>query len=173
MAAALRKRKIASHLAGITSSRDKIFTDNSIALTGIYRAKGNEAPMVYVADAQYCVSGFELARRRNILFTAMTRARAWVRVTGVGSEMAKLKIELDRVAAAGYALSFKYPTKEEIKKIHLLHQDMPADQKERVEADLEALARIVRRVEEGLLDSASLSAETRRLVGRLTEKSII
>jgi superfamily I DNA and RNA helicase len=172
MSAALRKRKIVSHLAGITSSRDKIFSDNSIALTGIYRAKGNEAPMVYVADAQYCVSGFELARRRNILFTAMTRSRAWVRVTGVGAEMAKLKSELDRVAAAGYALNFRYPTKEEIKKIHLLHQDMPADQKERVEADLEALARIVRRIDEGLLDPASLSAETRRLVTRFTEKSI-
>jgi superfamily I DNA and RNA helicase len=168
LAGALRSRKIVSHIAGVTSSRDRVFSDKSIALTSIYRAKGNEAPMVYVADAQYCASGLELARRRNILFTAMTRSRAWVRVTGFGPEMQRLKAELDEVANHDWRLDFRYPTKEQIQKIHLLHQDMPADQKEKVEADLEALARIVQRIEEGLLDPASLSAETRNLVKRLT-----
>jgi superfamily I DNA and RNA helicase len=61
-----------SHLAGVTSSRDLIFVDNSIAITGIYRAKGNEAPMVYVANAEYCFSGSELSKKRNTLFTAIT-----------------------------------------------------------------------------------------------------
>jgi superfamily I DNA and RNA helicase len=168
LSSALRNKRIVSHIAGVTSSRDKVFSDKSIALTGIYRAKGNEAPMVYVADAQYCASGLELARRRNILFTAMTRSRSWVRVTGYGAEMQRLKTELDQVANHEWRLDFRYPTREEIKKIHLLHQDMPADQKEKVEADLEALARIVQRIDEGLLDPASLSTETRNLVKRLT-----
>lgn len=169
LAAALRKKRITSHIAGVTSSRDRVFSEKSVALTGIYRAKGNEAPMVYVADAQYCASGLELARRRNILFTAMTRSRAWVRVTGYGPDMQRLKAELDAVAQHEWRLEFRYPTKEEIKKLHLLHQDMPADQKEKVEADLEALARIVQRIDEGLLDPASLPTETRNLVRRLTK----
>ena len=47
----------------------------SITVSGIFRAKGNEAPMVYIANADYCASGHEMIRLRNILFTAITRSR--------------------------------------------------------------------------------------------------
>ena len=77
---ALRKHDIGAHLVGVSTSRDEVFSDNSIAITSIYRAKGNEAPMIYVIGADYCQGGFNLARKRNILFTAITRSRAWVRV---------------------------------------------------------------------------------------------
>ena len=44
----------------------------SITLTGIYRAKGNEAGMVYVINAQDCnPSAMNLASIRNQLFTAI------------------------------------------------------------------------------------------------------
>ncbi|MCE8470926.1 ATP-binding domain-containing protein, partial [Rhodovulum sulfidophilum] len=76
---ALLRRGIQSHLAGVNSSRDEIFVENSIAVTHIYRAKGNEAAMVYVLNSDYCFSGLELSKKRNTLFTAITRSRAWVR----------------------------------------------------------------------------------------------
>ncbi|WP_250217092.1 ATP-binding domain-containing protein, partial [Escherichia coli] len=44
-----------------------------------------EAAMVYIMDAHYCNVDYELAKRRNILFTAMTRIKAWLRVCGLGS----------------------------------------------------------------------------------------
>ena len=46
----LQKHRIRSHLVGVTSSRDLTFAQSSVALTHIFRAKGNEAPMVYVVN---------------------------------------------------------------------------------------------------------------------------
>jgi len=165
--AALAKFKINSHLVGVTSSRDEVFKDNSVALTGIYRAKGNEAPMVYVLNAEYCVQGIELSKRRNILFTAMTRSRAWVRVTGVGPAMDGVVKEAVRVVENEYRLSFKYPTKDEIAKIKRLHRDMPADEKQALENDLEGLARVLRRIETGDLDPSNLPRSVQNAIKKM------
>lgn len=65
---------INSHTAGVDTTPDVFFTENddSIVFTGIYRAKGNEAAMVYVINAESCYdSFFDLAKKRNQLFTAM------------------------------------------------------------------------------------------------------
>src|SRR5690606_23250168 len=77
---ALSRLRIRSHLVGVTNSRDAVFAPDSVAIAHIYRAKGNEAPMVYVMDAQYADKERNLVTRRNILFTAITRSRAWVRI---------------------------------------------------------------------------------------------
>ncbi len=60
---ALRQHQITAHLAGVTTSRDEVFSPESVAITSIYRAKGNEAPIVYVIGADYCQGGFNLVDR--------------------------------------------------------------------------------------------------------------
>ncbi|MCL4553290.1 MAG: helicase, partial [Candidatus Marsarchaeota archaeon] len=57
---ALFELNINSHLAGVDTSPDVFFDadSNSIAFTGIFRAKGNEAGMVYIINAQDCYSSF-------------------------------------------------------------------------------------------------------------------
>ncbi len=55
-------------------------------MTGIYRAKGNKAGFVLVMNAQDCCKSCILATVRNQLFTAITRSKAWVRVTGIGDQ---------------------------------------------------------------------------------------
>jgi hypothetical protein len=50
---ALAEYDISGHLAGVMASVDQLFHDGSIAITGIYRAKGNEAPMVYLLNSEY------------------------------------------------------------------------------------------------------------------------
>ncbi|MGG4603142.1 ATP-binding domain-containing protein, partial [Alcaligenaceae bacterium Me47] len=65
------------HIPGQTSSRDEIFQENSIAITHIYRAKGNEAPVIFLVNADFCEGQYGIKQRRNILFTAITRSRAW------------------------------------------------------------------------------------------------
>ena len=102
----LYDKGIQSHVAGVDSSPDVFFdTDNeSVAFTGIYRAKGNEAAMVYVINAHDCFQADDInmlnsdnAKIRNRLFTAMTRSKAWVRVVGIGSQMDDLKAEYEKV----------------------------------------------------------------------------
>jgi superfamily I DNA and RNA helicase len=164
---ALREKEINAHLVGVTTSRDEVFSSESIAITSIYRAKGNEAPMVYVLGADYCYGGFNLSRKRNILFTAITRSRAWVRVTGIGAEMASLIDEYEKIASDDFALSFKYPTTDELKQMRTLHRDQSPDEITEIENDLEGLVRIFTRVEAGQISLDALPVEAQNLIRRL------
>jgi superfamily I DNA and RNA helicase len=117
---------VQTHLAGVDTSPDIFFDDSgaSVAFTGIYRAKGNEAGMVYIINAQHCYTSWgSLARVRNQLFTAITRSKAWVRVLGVGPNMAKLAEEFSRVKAQKFELNFRYPTTEERKHLNIVNRD--------------------------------------------------
>jgi superfamily I DNA and RNA helicase len=117
---------VQTHLAGVDTSPDVFFDDTgaSVAFTGIYRAKGNEAGMVYIINAQHCYASWgSLARVRNQLFTAITRSKAWVRVLGVGPNMDKLVEEFERVKAQNFKLNFRYPTAEERKHLNIVNRD--------------------------------------------------
>lgn len=124
LSAFLRARGIQNHVAGVTTSRDDFFRDGSVAISGIFRAKGNEAPMVYVVNAEYCASGSELTRKRNVLFTAMTRSRAWVRVLGVGVAMRTICEEYEKIRNNDYRFNFRVPGKVELARMRALHREL-------------------------------------------------
>lgn len=160
---ALLQKKILSHLAGVTTSRDEVFRPGSIAITHIYRAKGNEAPMVYVVNADHCQSGFELNRKRNILFTGITRSRCWVRIFGVGPRMTALAAELDSIRRENFELEFDYPNQDEIKKLARVHRDMTSEERQEWEQKLSVLQDVARAVAEGEVSLESLPMEVRDL----------
>jgi len=120
---ALADLEIASHLAGVTSSVDSLYQENSIAISGIYRAKGNEAAMVYIAHGEHAWTPYIPVRARNVLFTAITRSRAWVRICGIGPEMDSGIEELQNVRDQGYRLAFTVPTTEQLEKMRRIHRD--------------------------------------------------
>ena len=120
---ALGNLGIASHIAGHASSRDELFEAQSIAIAHIYRSKGNEAPMVYVLNSQYCVEGRGLTRLRNTLFTAITRSRAWVRICGWGEGMQELQGEIEFIQQNNYRLQFAIPTDEELAHIRRINRE--------------------------------------------------
>jgi superfamily I DNA and RNA helicase len=128
----LFSKGINNNLAGVTTSRDDFFSEESIVFTSINRAKGNEAAMIYIMDAHLCFSGSELANRRNILFTAMTRSKAWLRVLGYGDNMKKLESEYMRVKEKGFALEFTYPTQEQRKVMNIVNRDMSPREMNRI-----------------------------------------
>ncbi len=138
---ALSKKRIDTHLVGVTSSSDYMFVKTSVAIANIYRAKGNEAPMVYIADSQFCFSGYELTKLRNILFTAITRSRAWVRICGYGNEMDLLSSEINKVIKNDFKLNFKIPTENELKTLRQIHRDRTAEEK-----------RVIQKAEKGLFE---------------------
>lgn len=148
----LMQKGINSNLAGVTTVAD-IFTEpGTVTFTGIFRAKGNEAAMVYVINAQDCFTAAlprEVARIRNRLFTAMTRSKAWVRVMGIGKHMVSLKEEYEKVKAANFELRFTYPTEEERKKITVVNRDMSKAEQERVAKKQNSLLEIIESLESG------------------------
>jgi superfamily I DNA and RNA helicase len=167
---ALQATKIKSHLVGVTADTDKVFYDDSIAITSIYRAKGNEAPMVYFVGAEYCAEGWNLARKRNILFTAITRSRAWVQVSGVGAHMDVIADEIQRVAQNDYALRFRYPTAAELQAMRRLHRDRTAEELGELADDLDALSRLLERIENKEFSLDQIPANKRTMLKRLMKK---
>jgi superfamily I DNA and RNA helicase len=118
---------INSHLAGVDTDPDVFFKSDSssITFTGIHRAKGNEAGMVYIINAHDCNSSSEnLATIRNRLFTAITRSKAWVRVLGFGPEMQNLMNEYNTLKLNNFELRFRYPTQVEREQMSIIHRDM-------------------------------------------------
>ncbi|MBK8117130.1 MAG: ATP-binding domain-containing protein [Candidatus Accumulibacter sp.] len=148
----LMQRGVNSNLAGVTNSVDSFSEPGTVTFTGIFRAKGNEAAMVYIINAQDCFSALlprDLARVRNRLFTAITRSKAWVRVLGVGPQMTALKEEFERVKDSEFSLAFRYPTEAERKEITIVNRDMSKAEKERLNQKQRSLIDLLESLESG------------------------
>lgn len=113
----LASNDLPCHIPGQTSSRDQVIKENSIAITHIYRAKGNEAPVVFILNADFCESEYNIKMRRNVIFTAMTRSRAWTYVMGVGENMGKIEAEFQAIKRDGFKLKFHYPAQKLAKEL--------------------------------------------------------
>jgi superfamily I DNA and RNA helicase len=166
LVAALMKEGINAHIVGVTHSRDQVFFPDSIAISGIFRAKGNEAPMVYVMNSDYCLAGTGLITKRNTLFTAITRSRAWARLCGVGMGMEGLAAEVRRVIEHAYRLDFRVPTAEQLALLRMIHRDKTKDEKRMVKETEAKLGEFLDRVLVGEMSVEDLTPEIRRKLKR-------
>lgn len=91
---------------------DVFWQDNAVTISQISRAKGNEAPMVYIIGLEEIAQNESSISYRNKLFTALTRAKCWVKLMGVGSY--SLYEEVDEAINSEGTFSFKFskPKKE-------------------------------------------------------------
>ena len=143
---------IASHTVGVDTIPDIFFANDkdSVAFSGIYRAKGNEAAMVYIINAQACFdSSLELAKLRNQLFTAITRSKAWVRVLGIGKDMEKLIAEYQRVKLHNFKLDFIYPTQSQRSHMNIVNRDMSESEKSRIKKNQGSVDSLIADLESG------------------------
>jgi len=138
----LMERGIQSHIAGAFNP-DIFLEENSITISGIRRAKGNEVPMVYIINSQDCFDGSSLMKLRNTLFTAITRSKAWVKVVGIGNNMELLIKEIEEIKRNEYKLKFVYPSLEEIKKMNIIHREKTELERELISEDLTAIDKIL------------------------------
>jgi superfamily I DNA and RNA helicase len=131
--------------------------DDHVTLSTVHKAKGNEAYMVFVigVDALYPNPS---GRQRNILFTAMTRAKGWVRVSGSRPEAKYFKAEIKQVKEYFPHLAFIYPGKDQIK---VMRRDLEEETSRRLRAE--------RLLEEAASDMSPEEIEEylRRNLGRL------
>lgn len=151
---ALFDRRIPSHLAGVDTSPDVFFSSgsDSITCTGIFRAKGNEAGMVYIINADDCYeSYFNLPTIRNQLFTAMTRSKAWVRVCGIGNKMKNLINEFHQVKSKNFKLEFVYPTKPQRESINIVNRDISYADMQKIKVKKGEFDSLIHEIEKGTL----------------------
>ncbi|MDR1642991.1 MAG: ATP-binding domain-containing protein [Clostridiales bacterium] len=115
----LRHEGIPYYLVGEDFAKNEFWNGvfwkrESISICSLLKARSNEAPMVYIIDAQTSFfSKYDTAGARNLLYSAMTRSTARVRVVGFGKQMDGLLQEYDRIKNNGFKFDFVYPTKQQ------------------------------------------------------------
>ena len=135
---------------------------DSVTFTGIHRAKGNEAGMVYIINAQDChTATWNLATIRNRLFTAITRSKSWVRILGFGSGMKALMEEYACLKDHNFELQFTYPTMEQRKQLKLIHRDMTKEDNRRLRRHRHSFGELVGDLEAGRLQPEDLDENLR------------
>ena len=147
----LADKGISSILAGVNTDRDIFRITNNISCSGIFRAKGNESPMVYIVNSEYSAEGPELIKLRNILFTAITRSRAWVRICGVGEKMNILLKEIDKcVKDNSFNLSFTVPTIQEMEKLRKINKERTEEETKKINKAHIDVKNIISTIESGV-----------------------
>lgn len=98
---------------------------NQVTLSTIHKAKGNEAFSVYIVGIDSLVYSRNNIRERNLLFTAMTRSKGWVYLSGIGAIAREWINEIETAKRSFPKLVFTYPNAEHLRtmKLDLMHVD--------------------------------------------------
>ena len=101
-----------------TASNNLSFTrEGCVTLATVNKAKGNEKGVVYICGADYIFSTPNNVVLRDILFTAMTRTKGWLTITGCTQDFRKCITESNKLKLNQYKLRFIQPSEVETKTI--------------------------------------------------------
>lgn len=85
---------------------NQFWCDGAITLSKIHSAKGHEADMVYIIGFDHIAQSENNLSLRNQLFVALTRSRAWVKLSGIGAY--KMYEEMQQVLLSGDTFTFSF-----------------------------------------------------------------
>ncbi|WP_318616769.1 DEAD/DEAH box helicase [Sporosarcina sp. YIM B06819] len=92
--------------------------DEKVTLTTVYKAKGHEAAMVFVVGCDVFEHSKNERSMRNKIFTAFTRAKAWLRVSGISINNHSIVAEIGKVIENDFKLKFTH------KESHVIQRDL-------------------------------------------------
>jgi superfamily I DNA and RNA helicase len=111
-------RGVQSLIPGHLHSTAAEFASPGMAtLVSFYRAKGNEAPVVYVTNADIMAGYANEIEGRNRAFTAVSRAKGWVSISGAGPGMEVVVDELGKILADIPKFRFVFPDPDKIRRL--------------------------------------------------------
>lgn len=111
----LHEKGVQSSVPGLFNQSWEFGEEGRVTLSTIYRAKGNEAPLVFICATDYLHGYLDEIERRNRTFAAISRSKAWLRLTGVGDVMDRVISELNSIRADIPRLRFKFPNMDDIR----------------------------------------------------------
>lgn len=112
----LYEKEIYSHNLSSNAYEKGFLEDNCVTLTTVYKAKGNETAMVLLIGCDVFERDKDNIQMRNKIFTAMTRAKAWLRISGCNIENRALFKEIKKVKENDFRLDFIYKDENMIKR---------------------------------------------------------
>lgn len=104
-------------IVGEDTATNVFRVDSKVTFSGIRRAKGNEASVVYIVGFDSILGGFDIVQLRNTAFTAMTRSKGWCTITGVGQRAETLFNEIKMIAKNPEKITFKIPDPTSIERL--------------------------------------------------------
>lgn len=120
----LLAHQIPSVIPGLVDDSSMFGEEGRVTLSTIYRAKGNEAPIVYIMGFEMMyLSGGQLTSR-NMAFTSISRSKGWVRISGSGPGMKRAVAEIKAILDDLPAFNFVYPDMEKIRRLDVETSEM-------------------------------------------------
>lgn len=107
--------KIAATTPGYIESPDSFKEKGRVTLTTAFKAKGNEANVVFVINAQISVTDTTF-NARNALFVSITRSRGWCFISGNGKYSSVLEKEFKEIIKDYPKFKFSFPYEDDIKR---------------------------------------------------------
>ena len=88
--------------------------ENHVTLSTINKAKGNEVGMVYIIgmDAAFLENNIDYTVYRNKIFTAITRTKGWVVISGIGERFDLFQKEMHQLIRNNYKFIFTQPSRD-------------------------------------------------------------
>ena len=94
---------------------------SQVTLSTVHKAKGNEAYSVYILGIDSLFALNPNIRKRNLFFTAITRAKAWVTLSGLSVSAARCFKEVTAAKANFPLLKFVFP---DVKALKIMQRDI-------------------------------------------------
>lgn len=90
--------------------------EDAVTLSTVYKAKGNEAGLVFIVGCDVFENAIDDIRMRNRVFTAFTRSKGWLRISGIDMRNSQLFKEINMVKDNELKLIFEYEDAKVIKR---------------------------------------------------------
>ncbi|MFC0772568.1 DEAD/DEAH box helicase [Terrimonas alba] len=96
--------------------RDKFGEKGFVTLSTVYKAKGNEAFVVYIMAFDYLYDYIDFVFARNRAFTSISRSKGWCRISGTGIQMERAISEIKETIQRIPRFLFNFPDPDKIAK---------------------------------------------------------
>lgn len=113
----LYRHEIASTIPGLVDESSEFAEPGMVTLSTRYRAKGNEAPIVYIVGFDSLYEYAEEIENRNAAFSSISRAKGWVRISGAGRQMKAAKDEIDKILIDIPYFRFIFPDPDKLPRV--------------------------------------------------------
>ncbi len=158
----LSSLNVESVIPGFIDDTAVFAEQGKVTLSTVFRAKGNEAPIIYILSFESLYGYVDPVGNRNKAFTSISRAKAFVRITGVGNFMEEAKTEIENILKDFPYFKFKFPDLGAIKNL----EAQTGKRRKAVEAAKDSVSELVRLDPEAL---ATLKKTNPDLFKKLTK----
>ncbi|MBE8555183.1 DEAD/DEAH box helicase [Vibrio cyclitrophicus] len=107
-----------NNLLTASAAAPPFMLEDMVTLSTVHRAKGNEAAEVFTAGIDALFNKRNTRSGRNKIFTAFTRTKAWLKVSGISSRVDGFFAEIEESISKSPSLNFVVPDTEKIQRDH-------------------------------------------------------